>query len=146
MASAQREFEQHYPEPGWVEHDPEDIWRDTLATAREAIAKSGVGAAGIAAIGITNQRETVVVWDRATGTPIHNAIVWQDRRTADICAELKADGAEPLVRERTGLLLDPYFSGTKLAWILDTCRRRAGASAERANSPSARSTASCCGG
>ncbi|HLZ79968.1 MAG TPA: glycerol kinase GlpK [Sphingomonas sp.] len=119
VASAQREFEQHYPERGWVEHDPEDIWRDTLATAREAIEKSGVGAAGITAIGITNQRETVIVWDRATGTPIHNAIVWQDRRTADTCAKLKADGAEPLVRERTGLLLDPYFSGTKLAWILD---------------------------
>ncbi len=120
VASAQREFEQHYPERGWVEHDPEDIWRDTLATAREAVAKSGIGAAGIAAIGITNQRETVVVWDRATGAPIHNAIVWQDRRTAETCARLKADGAEPLVRERTGLLLDPYFSGTKLAWILDT--------------------------
>ncbi len=119
VASAQREFEQHYPERGWVEHDPEDIWRDTLATAREAIAKSGIGAAGIAAIGITNQRETVVVWDRATGAPIHNAIVWQDRRTAETCAKLKAEGAEPLVRERTGLLLDPYFSGTKLAWILD---------------------------
>jgi glycerol kinase len=119
VATAQREFPQHYPQPGWVEHDPEDIWRDALATAREALADSGVGAAAIAAIGITNQRETTVVWDRATGTPIHNAIVWQDRRTADRCQKLKADGHEPLIRERTGLLLDPYFSGTKLAWLLD---------------------------
>lgn len=115
----QREFQQHYPAPGWVEHDAEDIWRDTLATARGAIAKSGVGARGIAAIGITNQRETAVIWDRSTGIPIHKAIVWQDRRTADVCAKLKADGAEDLVRQRTGLLLDPYFSGTKVAWILD---------------------------
>lgn len=119
VASAQVEFAQHYPAPGWVEHDPEDIWRDVLATAREAIAKSGVGADGIAGIGITNQRETTLVWDRATGKPIHNAIVWQDRRTADTCARLKAEGAEDEVRARTGLLLDPYFSGTKLAWILD---------------------------
>ncbi|WP_375270733.1 glycerol kinase GlpK [Sphingomonas sp.] len=119
IASAQVEFPQHYPAPGWVEHDPEDIWRDVLATAREAIAKSGVGADGIAGIGITNQRETTLVWDRATGKPIHNAIVWQDRRTADACARLKEEGAEDDVRARTGLLLDPYFSGTKLAWILD---------------------------
>ncbi|WP_156680391.1 glycerol kinase GlpK [Sphingomonas profundi] len=119
VAVAQAEFAQHYPRPGWVEHDPEDIWRDTLATAREAIATSGVGAAGIAGIGITNQRETVVVWDRATGAAIHPAIVWQDRRTASVCARLKADGHEAMVREKTGLLLDPYFSATKLAWILD---------------------------
>ena len=119
VASAQTEFQQHYPAPGWVEHDPEDIWRDVLATARQAITDSGVGAGGIAGIGITNQRETTLVWDRATGKPIHNAIVWQDRRTADICARLKAAGAEMDVRTRTGLLLDPYFSGTKLAWILD---------------------------
>ncbi|SEL88857.1 glycerol kinase [Sphingomonas palmae] len=119
VASAQTEFAQHYPAPGWVEHDPEDIWRDVLATAREAIAESGVGAEAIAGIGITNQRETTLVWDRATGKPIHNAIVWQDRRTADTCARLKAEGAEGDVRARTGLLLDPYFSGTKLAWILD---------------------------
>ena len=119
VAVAQREFAQHYPHSGWVEHDPEDIWRDVLAVSREAIDKSGVGHAGIAAIGITNQRETVVVWDRATGEPIHRAIVWQDRRTAEACARLKAQGAEPMVREKTGLLLDPYFSGTKLAWILD---------------------------
>ncbi|KQU55756.1 glycerol kinase [Sphingomonas sp. Leaf339] len=119
VSIAQREFAQHYPEPGWVEHDPEDIWRDTLATAREAIAASGVGASGIAGIGITNQRETVVVWDRATGEPIHRAIVWQDRRTAPRCRQLKEDGAEAMVRARTGLLLDPYFSATKIAWILD---------------------------
>jgi len=119
VATAQREFEQHYPAPGWVEHDPEDIWRDTIATAREAIETSGVGVGGIAAIGITNQRETVVVWDRATGKAIHNAIVWQDRRTAETCAALKEAGHEAQVRAKTGLLLDPYFSGTKLAWILD---------------------------
>ncbi|CAH0499220.1 MULTISPECIES: glycerol kinase GlpK [Sphingomonadaceae] len=119
VATAQTEFAQHYPHPGWVEHDPEDIWRDALATARDAIAQSGVGAAGIAGIGITNQRETVVVWDRATGETIHNAIVWQDRRTADLCSRLKREGHEPAVRAKTGLLLDPYFSATKLAWILD---------------------------
>ncbi|MDP1028436.1 glycerol kinase GlpK [Sphingomonas sp. KR1UV-12] len=119
VAMAQTEFAQHYPRPGWVEHDPEDIWRDTLATAREALAKSGVAARDIAAIGITNQRETAVVWDRATGDPIHRAIVWQDRRGAGRCAELRSDGAEELVRARTGLLLDPYFSATKIAWILD---------------------------
>ena len=119
VAVAQREFAQHYPQPGWVEHDPEDIWRDVLATAREAIAESGVGAAGIAAIGVTNQRETAVVWDRATGVPIHRAIVWQDRRTAERCQQLQRDGAEGEVRQRTGLLLDPYFSGTKVAWLLD---------------------------
>ena len=119
MSSAQREFPQHYPAAGWVEHDAEDIWRDTLATAREAIAQSGLGARDMAAIGITNQRETAVVWDRASGTPIHRAIVWQDRRTAEVCAQLKRDGAENLVRQRTGLLLDPYFSGTKVAWLLD---------------------------
>jgi glycerol kinase len=119
VSADQREFAQHYPAPGWVEHDAEDIWSDTLATAREAIAQSGLGARDIAGIGITNQRETVVVWDRGTGTPIHRAIVWQDRRTADVCARLKADGAEELIRQRTGLLLDPYFSGTKVAWLLD---------------------------
>lgn len=119
VATAQREFTQHYPQPGWVEHDPEDIWRDTLATAREALAASGVGADGIAGIGITNQRETVVVWDRATGEAIHHAIVWQDRRTAELCARLKEAGHERAVRAKTGLLLDPYFSATKLAWILD---------------------------
>ncbi len=119
VATAQCEFEQHYPDLGWVEHDPEDIWRDVVKTAREAIAKSGVAASGIAGIGITNQRETVVVWERASGKPIHKAIVWQDRRTARECAQLKADGVEADVRARTGLLVDPYFSATKLAWILD---------------------------
>ena len=119
IAKAQRELTQHYPESGWVEHDPEDIWQDTLATANEAIARSGVGIDRVAAIGIANQRETAVVWDRATGEPIHRAIVWQDRRTADYCARLKADGVEPLVRAKTGLLLDPYFSATKIAWLLD---------------------------
>lgn len=119
VATAQTEFAQHYPQPGWVEHDPEDIWRDALDVARRAIAQSGVGADGVAGIGITNQRETVVVWDRSTGRPIHRAIVWQDRRTAKLCAQLRAEGHEDLVRARTGLLLDPYFSATKLAWILD---------------------------
>ena len=114
---AQRELNQHYPERGWVEHDPEQIWTDTLAVVREALSK--VHADRVAGIGITNQRETVVLWDRSTGEPIYRAIVWQDRRTADECARLKADGAEKLVRERTGLLLDPYFSATKIAWILD---------------------------
>jgi glycerol kinase len=117
VATAQRELTQHYPSSGWVEHDPEQIWKDTLAVTREAI--DGIEAGRVAAIGIANQRETVVVWDLATGEPIHRAIVWQDRRTADVCATLKAAGAEELVRERTGLLLDPYFSATKIAWILD---------------------------
>jgi glycerol kinase len=119
VSAAQRELRQHYPAPGWVEHDAEDIWRDTLATAREAIARSGLGARDLTAIGITNQRETSVVWDRSTGIPIYRAIVWQDRRTADVCSRLKEEGAEDLVRQRTGLLLDPYFSGTKIAWLLD---------------------------
>ena len=122
VAAAQAELPQHYPADGWVEHDAEDIWRDVLATAREVVGR--VGADTVAAIGITNQRETAVVWDRATGVPIHRAIVWQDRRTADQCAMLRAAGHEPLVQARTGLLLDPYFSGTKLAWLLDHVRRR----------------------
>ena len=117
VAVAQREHRQFYPQLGWVEHDPEEIWNNTLGVAREALAAADAGR--VAAIGITNQRETVVVWDRATGEPIDRAIVWQDRRTAEACARLKAEGAEPLVRERTGLLLDPYFSATKIAWILD---------------------------
>ena len=118
-ASSQEEFPQIYPASGWVEHDPEDIWRSVLATCRAAMAKGGLSARDIAAIGITNQRETVVLWDRATGKPLHNAIVWQDRRTADLCARLKAEGHEAMMQEKTGLLLDPYFSGTKLAWLLD---------------------------
>jgi glycerol kinase len=117
---AQQEFLQHFPASGYVEHEPEDIWSTTLATAREALARAGLNATQIAAIGIANQRETCVVWDRRSGTAIHRAIVWQDRRTADACSRLKSDGAAPLVAARTGLVLDPYFSGTKVAWILDT--------------------------
>jgi len=117
--SAQQEFPQHFPNSGWVEHDPEDLWTTTLSTSKQAIENAGISASDIAAIGITNQRETTVVWDKSTGKAIHNAIVWQDRRTADFCRALKADGHEPLVTERTGLLLDPYFSSTKLKWILD---------------------------
>jgi len=119
VASAQRELRQHYPADGWVEHDPEDIWRDTLAVCREALARAGLEASGVAAIGITNQRETTVLWERDGGRPLANAIVWQDRRTAEACRALVRDGAEPWVRERTGLLLDPYFSATKLAWLLE---------------------------
>ncbi|SMX27420.1 Glycerol kinase [Pelagimonas phthalicica] len=118
-ASAQEEFTQHFPDSGWVEHDCMDLWTTTLATCKAAIAQAGIAANDISAIGITNQRETTVVWDRATGEPIHNAIVWQDRRTSDMCQSLKAAGHEAMVTETTGLLLDPYFSGTKLAWILD---------------------------
>ena len=114
---AQRELDQHYPRPGWVEHDPEQIWQDTLAVVREALGP--VDPRRVAGIGIANQRETIVIWDRSTGEPIHRAIVWQDRRTADRCARLREEGAEPLVSDRTGLLLDPYFSATKIAWILD---------------------------
>jgi glycerol kinase len=116
---AQKEFRQIFPQPGWVEHDGNEIWASQLGVAMEAIASAGLNAADIAAIGITNQRETTLVWDRATGRPICNAIVWQDRRTAGECEKMKAEGLEPLFRERTGLVLDPYFSGTKLAWILD---------------------------
>lgn len=115
----QHEFPQHFPNSGWVEHDPEDLWRTTVETVRFALANAGLSAGDIAGIGITNQRETTVVWDRATGAAVHPAIVWQDRRTADACARLKSDGVEALVTDRTGLLLDPYFSGTKVAWILD---------------------------
>lgn len=116
LATAQRELTQYFPQPGWVEHDAEEIWAGQLDCAREALAKAGVK---VAAIGITNQRETVVLWDRETGKPLHKALVWQDRRTASLCEQLKAQGLEPLVRERTGLLLDPYFSATKLRWLLD---------------------------
>jgi glycerol kinase len=116
---SQQEFKQHFPQSGWVEHRPEDLVRTTLDTARFALVEAGLSAGDIAAVGITNQRETTVIWDRETGEAIHRAIVWQDRRTADMCAKLKADGAEPDVAARTGLLLDPYFSGTKAAWILD---------------------------
>jgi len=119
VAMAQREFRQIYPQPGWVEHDPIELWTTQLATAREAMNSAGLAARDIAAIGITNQRETTVVWSRRTGLPIHPAIVWQDRRTAETCAALRERGLEDLFRRRTGLLLDPYFSGTKLKWILD---------------------------
>lgn len=118
-AVAQEEFPQHYPASGWVEHDPSDLWSTVAGTARAAIEKAGIGAESIAAIGITNQRETTLIWDRATGEPIHRAIVWQDRRTADTCNALKSAGHEPMITARTGLLLDPYFSGTKIKWLLD---------------------------
>ncbi|MEO1167420.1 MAG: glycerol kinase GlpK [Pseudomonadota bacterium] len=113
LTSSAQEFPQHYPEDGWVEHDAEDIWRDTVASVKAVLSDETT------AIGITNQRETIVLWDRATGRPLHNAIVWQDRRTADRCRQLKADGHEAMIRAKTGLLLDPYFSATKLAWLLD---------------------------
>jgi glycerol kinase len=118
-ASAQQEFPQHFPASGWVEHEPEDIWTSTVMVCRDALEKAGLGPKDIAAIGITNQRETTVVWDRATGKAVHRAIVWQDRRTADICARLKSEGHEPTISAKTGLIIDPYFSGTKVAWILD---------------------------
>ncbi|MEQ9260311.1 MAG: glycerol kinase GlpK [Roseovarius sp.] len=118
-ATAQEEFTQHFPASGWVEHDPADLWATTAGTCREVIERAGIRTADIAAIGITNQRETTLVWDRETGQPVHRAIVWQDRRTAETCERLRKAGHEPMITERTGLLLDPYFSGTKLAWILD---------------------------
>jgi len=120
VAVAQQEFAQIYPAPGWVEHDPEAIWATVLATLRGALAQAELSAGQIAALGITNQRETTVIWDRATGEALANAIVWQDRRTAEICATLKDAGHEAMVAARTGLLLDPYFSGTKVKWLLDT--------------------------
>ncbi|MCC1495372.1 glycerol kinase GlpK [Alcanivorax sp. 1008] len=119
LAQTQREFRQYYPEDGWVEHDATQIWQDCLQLCREVLKEAGKTASEVAAIGITNQRETTVLWDRATGTPVAPAIVWQDRRTADLCDELRAAGKEELVQQRTGLLLDPYFSATKLAWLLD---------------------------
>src|SRR3990172_9711258 len=130
VASAQSApggFEQIYRQPGWVEHDPEAIWRTQIDTARQAMAQANASPGDVAAIGITNQRETTLIWDRE-GRPIANAIVWQDRRTAGTCEELRGRGLEPLFRERTGLLLDPYFSGTKVKWLLDNvagARRRA---------------------
>jgi glycerol kinase len=122
------ELPQHYPQPGWVEHDPEDLWGTIALAGRQALAAAGLSGADLAAIGMTNQRETTIVWDRRTGAPIHRAIVWQDRRTAAMCERLRADGLEDLVRQRTGLLLDAYFSGTKIRWLLDhvpDARRRA---------------------
>ncbi len=119
ISSAQAEFTQHLPRSGWVEHDGEEIWQTSLETARKAIGKAGLEAAQIAAIGITNQRETTLIWDRATGKPIHNAIVWQDRRTAPLCERLRDEGHGNMISRKTGLLLDPYFSATKIAWLLD---------------------------
>lgn len=128
VARAQREFRQIFPRPGWVEHDPEEIWTSQIEVAREVVAHAGVDPAGIAGIGITNQRETVVIWERASGRPIANAIVWQDRRTAEHCGRLRAQGFEGTIRAKTGLVIDPYFSGTKLTWMLEHipgCRERA---------------------
>jgi glycerol kinase len=127
-ALAQREFTQHFPRPGWVEHDPEEIWASQIGVAQEALARAGLRARDVAAIGITNQRETTLLWERATGRPVHHAIVWQDRRTAELCDRLQAGGHQELIRGRTGLVIDPYFSGTKLAWLLehvDGARERA---------------------
>ena len=119
VAVGQREFQQIFPRPGWVEHDPNEIWATQIAVATEALGRAHLRPRDIAAIGITNQRETTVVWDRETGVPVYNAIVWQDRRTADFCDQLKRDGHEQFIRERTGLVIDAYFSGSKVAWILD---------------------------
>ena len=116
---AQQEFPQHFPADGEVEHEPEDLWSSTLSTCRAVLYQAGVSDRDIAAIGIANQRETTLLWERGSGRPLHRAIVWQDRRTADLCAKLKAGGHEALFRAKTGLVLDPYFSGTKLAWLLD---------------------------
>jgi glycerol kinase len=116
---AQKEFTQIFPQPGWVEHDPKEIWSSQIGVAAEALTKAGIKASDIAAIGITNQRETALVWDRKTGEPVYNAIVWQDRRTAPMCDKMRADGLEPVVAEKTGLVIDAYFSGTKVAWMLE---------------------------
>jgi glycerol kinase len=119
ISSAQKEFQQHFPKPGWVEHDANEIWSTQAGMAAEAVTKSGLGGGDIAGIGITNQRETVVVWDRISGKPVYNAIVWQDKRTAAYCDTLKQEGRAPLIRKKTGLVIDSYFSGTKVKWILD---------------------------
>ena len=116
---AQKEFTQIFPQPGWVEHDPMEIWSTQLGVAVEAISMAGLRTADIAAIGITNQRETTVVWERASGKPVYNAIVWQDRRTAEICDALKEKKLQPIIQQKTGLVIDAYFSGTKIKWILD---------------------------
>ncbi len=122
VAVCQQEFAQHFPRSGWVEHDPEDIWSSVVATCRQAVRKAGIEASDIAAVGITNQRETTLMWDRATGKCVHNAIVWQDRRTSGLCTRLKAAGHEKSFTAKTGLLLDPYFSGTKVSWLLDNVK------------------------
>jgi glycerol kinase len=144
VAVGQREFPQIFPSPGWVEHDPDEIWTTQMSVTTEALGRAHLRPRDIAAIGITNQRETTVVWDRETGRPVYNAIVWQDRRTADFCDRLKRDGHEALVRERTGLVIDAYFSGTKVAWILDNVPG-ARAGRRRASWRSERSTAGWCG-
>ena len=122
VAVAQKEFTQHFPQPGWVEHDPEEIWSSQFSVMAEVLAKSGIKTDQLAAIGITNQRETTIVWDRATGKPLSNAIVWQDRRTASYCDTLKEQGHETMIRQKTGLVIDAYFSATKLKWILDNVK------------------------
>jgi glycerol kinase len=122
VASAQKEFTQYYPKPGWVEHDPEEIWSTQAGVALEAITKAGLESSDIAAIGITNQRETTVLWNRKTGKPVYNAIVWQDRRTADYCDKLKSEGKSSEILKKTGLIIDAYFSATKIRWILDNVR------------------------
>jgi glycerol kinase len=119
VAVAQKEFTQIFPQPGWVEHDPNEIWASQIGVAADALGRAGISAKDVSAIGITNQRETAVVWDRKTGEPIHNAIVWQDRRTAPICDKMKADGLEPMITQKSGLVIDAYFSGTKVQWLLD---------------------------
>ena len=119
IAVAQKPFEQIFPKPGWVEHDPSEIWYTQSSVAAEAVAKADLTGENIAARGMKNQRETVVIWDRETGMPVYNAIVWQDRRTAQYCDELKASGKSEMIRQKTGLLIDPYFSATKVKWILD---------------------------
>ena len=119
LGAAQEEFKQYFPKDGWVEHDPEEIWASTLGSCKEVLKKNSISAEHIEAIGITNQRETTIIWDKDTGRPIYNAIVWQDRRTASLCEDLKGDGLESLVNEKTGLVLDPYFSATKIKWLLD---------------------------
>ena len=119
VALAQQELPQIYPRPGWVEHDLNEIWRTQLATAREVLAKANIKAGDIRALGITNQRETTALWNRKTGQPVHHAIVWQDRRAEATCAELREQGKEKLIQSKTGLLVDAYFSGTKLKWLLD---------------------------
>ena len=119
VSQSQREFTQHFPQDGWVEHDPEEIWRTTLEVCKGAINGANITAKTVSAIGITNQRETTIIWDRKTGKTIHNAIVWQDRRTADFCRTLSEQGSEPLIQSKTGLVADPYFSASKVRWLLD---------------------------
>ncbi|MFV2074137.1 MAG: glycerol kinase GlpK [Thermoanaerobaculales bacterium] len=119
LGRAYAEINQHYPEPGWVEHDPEEIWSVSLEVMGQSLEAAGISGNALKAIGITNQRETTVIWDRASGTPLHRAVVWQSRQSSDICEQIRADGLEPLIRDRTGLVMDPYFSGSKARWILD---------------------------